>query len=407
MSLSTLYPNAANPRFGTFVARSLEALAGHDDWDVTVINPIGIPPIVFGMYRELKAAAADGMENGIAVHRPTFRLLPKMGGRFNPRMIAKAVLPLAQKLHAQHPFDVLDAQFFYPDGPAIARVADELGLPFSIKARGADIHYWGSKRYGNAAMRKAAAKATGLLAVCEALADDMAAIGLPKEKVTIHYTGLDRDLFRPLNHTQLRPRLAEELGIPIQPGEKLLVTVGALIPRKGQELVIKAIANEPKMRLLLVGKGEDEEALRAIASSGGYGLEHRVHFLGLLDHNLLPIVLSAADAMVLPSASEGLANAWVEALACGTPLIITDAGGAREVVTGRDAGLIVERTSEAIAEGITTLLADPPSREATAAMAQRFDWKANGAALAEYFERLVAGHASAASGAIPGQAKPL
>ena len=51
---------------------------------------------------------------------------------------------------------------------------------------------------------------------------------------------------------------------------------------------------------------------------------------------MLPALLSAADAMVLPSASEGLANAWIEALACGTPLVITDVGGAREVVTGPD-----------------------------------------------------------------------
>lgn len=44
LSLSTLYPNPAKPRFGTFVARSLEALAEREDWDVTVINPIGLPP---------------------------------------------------------------------------------------------------------------------------------------------------------------------------------------------------------------------------------------------------------------------------------------------------------------------------------------------------------------------------
>ncbi|WP_435417980.1 glycosyltransferase [Parerythrobacter aurantius] len=386
LSLSTLYPNPARPRFGTFVARSLEALAARGDWDVTVINPVGLPPLVFGPYREAAGAAVDGEEHGVHVHRPTFTLIPRLGGRFNPGAIARAVLPLAKRLHARQPFDVLDAQFFYPDGPAVAKIAQELGLPFSIKARGADIHHWGGIPYANRAMRQAAGKAAGLLSVCEALAGDMAEIGLPRDKVMIHYTGLDRDRFRPLQSPNLRPRLAEELGLPLRHDETLLVTVGALIPRKGQEFVIRALPQLPATRLLLVGRGEDEDRLRALA--GDAGLADRVHFLGSLDHDLLPLVLSAANAMVLPSASEGLANAWVEALACGTPLVITDAGGAREVVTSRAAGLVVERSAQAIVHGVEALLADPPARADTAAMAQRFDWKVNAATLADYFTRI-------------------
>lgn len=329
----------------------------------------------------------DGAENGVRVYRPTFRLLPKFGGRLNPGAIARAVLPLVKQLHAQGPFDILDAQFFYPDGPAIAKLASALDLPFSIKARGADIHYWGDKPYARRMMHDAASKASGLLAVCEALAEDMATIGLPREKITLHYTGLDRDLFRPLQHAQLLSRLAEELSLPLSDDERLLITVGALIPRKGQEYVVRALAGLPRSRLLLVGSGDDEGRLRALASE--LGVADRAHFLGLLDHDLLPLVLSAADAMVLPSASEGLANAWVEALACGTPIIITDAGGAREVVTDRAAGLIVERNAAAIARGVEELLCDPPARAAAAAMAERFDWKVNGANLAEYYDRIL------------------
>ncbi|WP_095011903.1 glycosyltransferase [Tsuneonella mangrovi] len=389
LSLSTLYPNAANQRFGTFVARSLEALAKREGWQVTVINPIGVPPLALGRYRALKAAAIDGAERGVAVHRPTFPLIPKVGGPFNPQLIARRVLPLARRLHAAAPFDLVDAQFFYPDGPTAAEIASELGLPLSIKARGADIHHWGTQGSPRRQMLAAGAQAAGLLAVCVPLAEDMAAIGLPREKIALHYTGLDRDRFRPLQHEQLRKQLGERLGIALPASGPLLATVGALIPRKGQALVIEALAGLPAdAHLMLVGKGEDEAALRTLAKQ--LGLETRVHFLGLLDHDLLPLVLSAADAMVLPSASEGLANAWVEALACGTPLVITDAGGAREVVTGPAAGVIVARNAPAIAAGIRNLLADPPSRAATAAMAERFSWEANGAALAEYYERLLA-----------------
>ena len=49
--LSTLYPNAAGPRFGTFVARSIEALAKRGDWRVTMVNPIGLPPLALGLIR--------------------------------------------------------------------------------------------------------------------------------------------------------------------------------------------------------------------------------------------------------------------------------------------------------------------------------------------------------------------
>ena len=135
LSLSTLFPNTAQPRFGIFVAKSLEALQRDTHWDTAVINPIGLPPLALGRYRALSEAARDTQEFGMTVHRPVFRLLPKVGGRLNPGLIARAVLPLARELHAQQPFDLVDAQFFYPDGPAAMAVARDLGLPFSVKAR--------------------------------------------------------------------------------------------------------------------------------------------------------------------------------------------------------------------------------------------------------------------------------
>jgi len=386
LSLSTLYPNKAQPRFGTFVARSLEALQRETEWDVKVINPIGVPPLALGQYRARAEAALDGIERGVPIHRPTFRLLPGVGGRLNPGAIARAVIPLAKRLHSETPFDLVDAQFFYPDGPAAMRVAKALGLPLSIKARGADIHYWGTKPYARAAMLGAGKAATGMLAVCEALAADMKALGLPRENIAIHYTGLDRDRFRPLDHTRLRPRLAQELNLPLAFEEPLLVSVGALIPRKGQELVIRALSGLPDARLLLVGKGEDEAMLRALAVE--LGVAGRVHFLGLLDHDMLPLVLSACDAMVLPSASEGLANAWVEALACGTPLVITDVGGARELVTDPLAGLLVARETQAVRDGIERVLAEPRDRQAVAATVERFGWSRNARALAAHYDRL-------------------
>lgn len=387
LSIATLYPNPQLPRFGTFVARSLEALAAREDWAVTVINPIGLPPVTFGHYRALARGVVSGSENGVTVHRLRFPLIPRIGGRFNPALIARSVLPLARRLHAAQPFDVVDAQFFYPDGPAAARIAAALGLPLSIKARGADISYWGARPYARAAMCDAAGRADILLAVSEALRDDMAQLGLPREKIAIHYTGLDRALFHPRNRTEARAEIASRLGIAA--GGPLLASVGALIPRKGQALVIEAMPDIANAQLALVGNGPDRPALQA--QTARLGLAGRVHFLGSLDHQAIATLLAAADAMVLPSASEGLANAWVEALACGTPLVITNVGGARELVRSASAGLLVGRDAPAIAAGVRALLAAPPAQDAVAATVARFSWSENAADLARYYRTITAG----------------
>ena len=85
-----------------------------------------------------------------------------------------------------------------------------------------------------------------------------------------------------------------------------------------------------------------------------------------------------------------LANAWVEALACGTPIVIADAGGAHELVTSPLAGRIVARDPAAIAAGIAEILAAPPPQQAVSATVARFSWEANAAALAAYYEKLIA-----------------
>ncbi|WP_120075624.1 glycosyltransferase [Aurantiacibacter odishensis] len=388
LSIATLYPNSHIPRFGTFVARQMEALAARGDWEVTVINPIGVPPVPMGRYRALAAAAISGEEGGVDVRRPRFTLIPAVGGPFNPRMIAKAVWPIAQRLRAEAPFDLIDAQFFYPDGPAAAAIAKALDLPLSIKARGADISHWGHKGYALEQMLEASRQAAGLLAVSRALKHDMTALGLPKDKITVHYTGLDRELFRPLDRTQSRRKMAADFNVRLEDGERLLATVGALIPRKGQHFVIRALARLPDTQLVLVGTGGDEGALRQLAIE--LGVPNRVHFLGSLDHGSLPVVLSAADAMVLPSASEGLANAWVEALACGTPLVVTEAGGARELVTAPVAGRIVARNPQAVAEGVREVLAADYAQQDVTNMVAQFSWDANAAALAEYYAGIIA-----------------
>lgn len=144
LSIATLYPNADNPRFGIFVEKQMEALAARGDWDVTVLNPLGIPPLAWGRYAGVKALCGrEERQPHLTVYRFPFTLIPRLGAPFNPAFIIRAALPLAKRLHAEKPFDAVDAQFLYPDAPAAAAIASALNLPLAVKARGADVHFWG------------------------------------------------------------------------------------------------------------------------------------------------------------------------------------------------------------------------------------------------------------------------
>ena len=383
LSISTLFPNAARAGFGLFVARQAQAVSRRGDVELVVANPLPRAPLFLDRFihspgeRAVPAAARDW---GVDVHYPRFLHIPSIGWRWNPALVARSVLPLARRLHAEMPFDLVDAQFFYPDGPAAMRVAAALGLPFTIKARGSDIHLWGARPAALREMHEAARQAAGMLAVSDALRRDMAAIGMPGERIAVHYTGLDHALFRPKPREEARRALPE--GYPRH--GPLLVTVGNLIPLKGNHLVIEALAQVPGAMLVLAGKGPQAEALRQMA--GRLGLADRVLMPGGLAPADLANLLAAADAMVLPSEREGLANAWIEALACGTPLVITDVGGAREVVVDDSAGRLVARDAASIAGAVNALLASPPSQDKVAAHAARFSWEANAAQLASFWQ---------------------
>ena len=386
LSLSTLYPHANAPNFGVFVERQMQAVAARGDVDLVMVSPLGLPPFPLSLhprYRSLRSLAPFEQRGGVSVYRPRFTVLPGTGGRFSARLEAAAVLPLARNMHADQPFDLVDAQFFYPDGPAAVAVARALNLPCSIKARGADVHHWGQAPGTARQVRDAALAANGLLSVSSGLADDLVALGADRSRITVHRTGLDRAIFRPLDPAESRARLGLPLDVPI------LACVGALIERKGLRFAIEALAHIPEAILVLAGAGPDEAQLRNLTAS--LGLASRVKFLGAVPHGDLPVVLSAADLFVLPTASEGLANAWVEALACGTPVVTTPIPGAQELLTDPAYGRMAARDAAAIAAAVNELLAAPSPREAVLAGAAQFSWEANAAALVSYWRTLAGG----------------
>jgi len=379
ITLATLFPNAEKPNFGIFVERQTAEIASRDGINLTVINPIGIPPFPLSLlapYRSLKALPLVDQWNGMTVYRPRFLLIPKYGVANNPSLIYEAVLPILRQIHEETPIDLIDAEFFYPDGPAAMQLAEALDVPFTVKARGADIHYWGHNPSTGYQVKEAGTKASGLLAVSQAIKEDMVGLDMDANKITVHYTGLDQEKFKPLDRTKAKA----EWGVE----GRLIVSVGALIERKNQDLIINAMPHLPDCTLVLAGSGEEEQNYRKLAHK--LGVSSRVGFAGNVPHDKLPSLLGAADVMVLASKSEGLANAWVEALACGTPIVISEAGGARELLKDKAAGRVVAQNSTAIADAVQSILDNPQTQENVRKSVQQFSWKTNGDNLHAFFK---------------------
>jgi teichuronic acid biosynthesis glycosyltransferase TuaC len=378
LTLATLFPSAARPNFGIFVERQTAGLKARDGVEVTVINPVSIPPWPLSrsaQYRPLTALPPHESWHGLDVHRPRFTLIPKLGGPYNPAMIARAILPLVKKLHGENPFDLIDAEFFYPDGPVAMRLSAALGIPFTAKARGADIHHWGNTNGSDTQILEAGTKAAGLLAVSSALKADMVALGMDASKIMVHYTGLDQARFMP------RDRKAGKAKLGIT--GPLILSVGALIPRKNQALLIEALSQLPDATLMLAGQGESEAHYRTLAAT--FKVIDRVRFMGSVAHDDLPALFAAADVMALVSSSEGLANAWVEALACGTPVVASNVDGAPELIRSPDAGRIVGQNVPEIVAAIQELLDNPIPPERVAAQVAHFSWDTNAKALEKFF----------------------
>ncbi len=382
LTLSTLFPHASRPTLGVFVERQILGLAARGDVALEVVSPVGLPAWPLSHhphYAPLAALPRAETWKGLAVHRPRYRVWPRIGQAGTARRMADALLPLLRDIRARFPFDVIDAQFFWPDGPAAIRLGKALGVPVSIKARGSDVHLWGVAPGIGEQVIAAGRSAQGLLAVSAALKRDMAALGMPEGRIRVHHTGVDLDRFRAVD----RAAAKAALGVT----GPLLACAGTLMERKGQHIAIAALARLTDATLILVGDGPDRLALGRLADRLGVG--HRVRFLGNRPHDELPALLAAADVMVLPTASEGLANVWVESLACGTPVVTCDAGGAREAIDRPEAGRLVERDAESVAAAVAELLASPPDQAAVRRSAERFGWDRNGAELFDHLSGLI------------------
>lgn len=170
-------------------------------------------------------------------------------------------------------------------------------------------------------------------------------------------SGVDTEIFRPRPDT--RDATRARLGLPS--GPPIIGTVGRLEVRKGTDVLLEAAAalrkkGLPEVRVVVVGDGPLRDELPALAAR--LGLADQVFMLG--DRSDVHEVLGALDLFVLPSRTEGMSNALLEAMATALPVVATAVGGNPEVVAAETTGVLVPPdNSTAMAEAIARLLASP------------------------------------------------
>jgi teichuronic acid biosynthesis glycosyltransferase TuaC len=335
LTLTTLFPNSQQPRHGIFVANRLRHLCATGRVEASIVAAV---PWFPGVYRAQSVLPAIERVCGFEVRHPRYVHIPAVGMRMQPDSLARTLLDeLRRSDFDAARFDVVDAHYFYPDGVAAARVANELGLPLVISARGTDINVIGEIPFARQRMLQAALSADALIAVSGALAAKMVTLGMPSERIQVLRNGVDTTLFSPVPRAAAR----ERLGLPS--AGIWLLGVGNLVPEKGFDLLIRAAAAMPDVRLLLVGEGPLRANLHALARTVAPG---RVRFEDNMAQAQLRFVYSAADVLALPSLREGWPNVVLEAIACGTPVVAADVGGVREMLHTAGPCRIVARRNE-------------------------------------------------------------
>jgi phosphatidylinositol alpha-1,6-mannosyltransferase len=184
--------------------------------------------------------------------------------------------------------------------------------------------------------------------------------GVNGKQVRVIANGTDPDRFRPMDATGVRGRLGLN-------GHAVLLTVGRLVQRKGIDLVLRALPTVreevPNIRYIVAGDGPEGESLPRLAAH--LGLDDVVRFIGAVPYNKLPDLYNACDLFVMPSRPhfpnvEGFGIVFLEANACGKPVVAARSGGIPDAVIDGTTGLLVEPDQQdELTDAIVHVLRNP------------------------------------------------
>ena len=345
---SSIFPRPWNTTRGIYCFHACRAMLqlGHE---VRVVSPRS------WLERAGKATVLPGLSE-LHVDYPVYFYPPRLLQSAHDRFMELSSRRVMGRVMAELQPDCVLSYWAHPDGEVAARFAHAAGVPAGVIVGGSDVlvlaRHPGRRRRS---VIRALQATDAVITVGRQLADTVEALGIASRKVHVIYQGVDEALFSPGGATAARRRL----GIP--ESGKVLVSVGSLIPVKGIDVLLAALARLVAVRrdltLYLVGDGASRKQLEVLAARLGVGA--RVRFVGKVEQAQLPDWYRAADLTVLASRSEGVPNVLRESMACGTPFVATRVGGVGEIAAGPGSRLVPVEDAGALSEAIARALDEP------------------------------------------------
>jgi glycosyltransferase involved in cell wall biosynthesis len=368
--VATSYPRFPGDTIGTFMEPIAKGVAarGHEVHMVVPWHP-----------RWDRAREEDGVRFHPFRYSP-FRSLNVFGyagalrADVQLRSSAYAIAPLAlaagwrkaRKIARTFGATVIHGHWVIPGGAMAAAACP--GLPLVISLHGSDAYVAERNPVAGRVARWAFGRAGWVTACSDDLRDRAVRLGARADATETVPYGVDADLFRPDSERRVARR--RQLGLAEE--TPLVFTAGRFVRKKGFEYLIEAVgllsARWPSLRLVIGGGGDLEAEFRDRAAR--CGVSGQVIFPGVLNHEEVAAYLAAADVAVVPSVRDdsgnvdGLPNVVMEALASGTPLVATRAGGIANVMTdGVNGLLLAERDVRGLSAAIERLLQNPAERQ--------------------------------------------
>lgn len=371
---SSLFPSNKRPNAGVFIRERMFRVG--QQIPIIVVSPVPWFPLqgIIRYWRPHFRPQPDKFEvqQGVQVFFPRFFSIPGLFKSFDGFFMALGSLPLLIKMKRE--YNIIDAHFAYPDGYAATILAKWLNKDVTITLRGTEVPL--SKMYARKQrMIKAINNATRVFSVADSLRQHVGALGANTSNIRVVGNGVDVTRFYPLETVEER----EKLAIPEH--AQVLISVGGLVERKGFHRVIEVlpeiIQHYPDLIYLVVGGESAEGNILAQLQSQvrELKLEDHVRFLGAMRSEELNKPLSCADIFVLATENEGWANVFLEAMACGLPVVTTDVGGNREVVNDVSLGTIVPfADKQALTKALISALEQNWDKKKIVKYAQENSW---------------------------------
>jgi glycosyltransferase involved in cell wall biosynthesis len=337
LSFTTLFPNPAAPVHGLFVKNRLERMARA--CRLTVVAPVNLGRDPRALWR---VPLKEELPN-LTVYHPGYALMPGVLKHLDGRFLFAQVSRRLRRLLSPADYDVLDVHYAYPDGLAGELLARRAGKPFALSVRGSDLQLLARFPRRRRLIVEVLTRAAAVIAVSRPLADAALALGADPRTLHVIPNGVDTARFFPQNREGARRRLG------CLPEARLILAVGRLVPVKGLDLLVWAVATlrdrlrEP-LRCYIVGTGPLRRALERLIEA--LRLEDQIVFTGGVPQSELAFWYNAADLLCVTSHSEGCPNVVLESLACGTPVVSTDVGGVGDLLHEGRNGLLVRTRSE-------------------------------------------------------------